>query len=38
MQNKFNGFQREMNAVNTLLEKAELTPIKIKSYEEYLKD
>ncbi|MEM6964750.1 MAG: hypothetical protein AAF573_08305 [Bacteroidota bacterium] len=35
---KFNGFRVEMNAVNELLAKAELAPIKIKTLEEYLAD
>ncbi len=35
---KFDGFKKQMTDVNTLLEKAEQMPIKIKTFEEYMKD
>jgi len=36
VQQKLAGFQKEMAVINELLVKAELTPIKIKSFEEYM--
>jgi len=38
VQQKLDGFQKEMAGINELLVKAELTPIKIKSFEEYMEE
>ena len=38
VQQKLDGFQKEMAVINELLVKAELTPIKIKSFEEYMEE